>query len=101
MSLLGAGSSDLLGALRDAGVNLLWHPSLSEATGEEALRILRSCAGGETPLDILCVEGAALRGPGGTGRFHVLSGTGEPMTAWLTRLAARAGRVVAIGTCAA
>ncbi len=101
MSLLGSGSSDLLGTLRDAGVNLLWHPSLSEASGAEALDVLRACAAGETQLDLLCVEGAVLRGPEGTGRFHLLSGTGEPMMDWLERLAARAGRVLAMGTCAA
>jgi uptake hydrogenase small subunit len=100
-SLLCSGSGDLLGTLADAGLHLLWHPSLSEASGAEALSLLRACASGVTPLDILCVEGSVLRGPGGTGRFHVFSGTGEPMMAWIGRLAARAGRVVAVGTCTA
>ncbi len=101
MSLMCSGLHDLLGTLADAGLNVLWHPSLSEASGREALEILRACASGETPLDLLCVEGAAVRGPNGTGRFHVLSGTGKPMTAWLRRLAERARHVMAIGTCAA
>jgi ferredoxin hydrogenase small subunit len=101
MSLLCSGTDDLLGALADAGVELLWHPALSEASGDEAVRLLRACADGEVPLDVLCVEGAVLRGPAGTGRFHVLSGTGVPMMEWVRRLAARAGRVVAVGTCAA
>jgi NiFe hydrogenase small subunit HydA len=101
MSLLCSGVGDLLGTLADAGVNLLWHPSLSEASGPDALAILRACAQGETPVDVLCVEGAVLRGPNGTGRFHVLSGTGQPMMAWVRRLAERATRVVAVGTCAA
>jgi uptake hydrogenase small subunit len=101
MSLLCSEARDLLGTLADAGLNVLWHPALSEATGAEALAILEACADGETPLDVLCLEGAVLRGPGGTGRFHVLSGTGQPMMEWVRRLAARARRVVAIGTCAA
>jgi NiFe hydrogenase small subunit HydA len=101
MSLLCSGVTDLLGTLADAGLNVLWHPSLSEASGAEALELLRACAEGELPLDLLCVEGAVLRGPAGTGRFHVLSGTGQPMMHWVRRLAARAARVVAVGTCAA
>ncbi len=101
MSVLCSAVSDLPGTLRDAGLRLLWHPSLSEASGGEALEVLRSCAAGETPLDILCVEGAVLRGPKGTGRFHLLAGTGEPMMAWIARLADRAARVVAVGSCAA
>jgi ferredoxin hydrogenase small subunit len=101
MSLLCSGADDLLGTLADAGVDVLFHPALSEASGEEALRVLRACADGEVRLDVLCVEGAVLRGPAGTGRFHVLSGTGLPMMEWVRRLAARAGCVVAVGTCAA
>jgi uptake hydrogenase small subunit len=101
MSLLCSKQPDLLGTLADAGVDLLWHPSLSQESGAEVLEILRACADGRTPLDVLCLEGAILRGPAGTGRFHVLAGTGEPMMSWVRRLAARAGRVVAIGTCAA
>ena len=38
---------------------------------------------GEQALDILCVEGAILRGPGGSGRFQMLAGTGRPT--WLRR----------------
>ena len=101
MSLMCSGLHDLLGTLADAGLNLLWHPSFSEASDGEALGILRSCAAGETPLDILCIEGAAMRGPNGTGRFHMLSGTGQPMAVWMRWLAGRAGHVLAIGTCAA
>jgi NiFe hydrogenase small subunit HydA len=101
MSLLTSDAPDLLGTLARAGLDLLWHPALSEESGSDALALLAAVAAGEIPLDILCVEGAVLRGPGGSGRFHVLSGTGEPMMRWVERLAARAAHVVAIGTCAA
>jgi ferredoxin hydrogenase small subunit len=101
MSLLCADVRDLLGTLRDAGLHLLWHPSLSEQSGAEAIGVLRSCASGEIPLDVLCLEGAVLRGPAGTGRFHLLAGTGQPMCEWIGRLAQRARHVVAIGSCAA
>lgn len=100
ISLLNSDSQDLFGSLASAGLRLLWHPALSEESGEEAVAVLERCASGAERLDILCVEGALLRGPGGTGRFHMLAGTGLPMTEWVRRLAARARHTVAIGSCA-
>lgn len=81
MSLLCADSSDLLGSLADVGIRILWHPSLSEESGAEALELLAACAAGDLPVDLLCVEGALLRGPDGSGRFHRLGGSGRPMIA--------------------
>ena len=101
MSLLCHDAGDVVGVLRDGGVEVLWHPSLSEQSGAEALSLLRACADGEQALDVLCVEGALLRGPNGTGRFHMLAGSGRPMIDWVRDLAARARHVVAVGTCAA
>jgi len=101
MSLLCSEARDPLGQFRDAGIDLLWHPALSEPTAAEALELLEGCAAGRTPVDILCIEGAMLRGPHGSGRFHRVSGTGRPMTEWVARLAAQARHTLAIGTCAA
>lgn len=101
MSLLCHGAGDVTGTLRAGGIELLWHPSLSEQTGAEAVELLQACADGRRPLDILCVEGALLRGPDGSGRFHILAGTGRAMIDWVRRLAARARHVVAVGSCAA
>ena len=101
MSLLCHDAGDVTGTLRAGGIELLWHPSLSEQTGAEALEQLEACAEGRHALDILCIEGALLRGPAGSGRFHMLAGTGRPMIDWARRLAARAGHVVAVGSCAA
>jgi Ni,Fe-hydrogenase I small subunit len=53
------------------------------------------------PLHALCLEGAVLRGPEGSGRFHMLAGTQEPMLQWVERLSAVAHHVVAVGSCAA
>jgi len=101
MSLLCADTPDLPGALRAAGINLLWHPSLSLQSGTDVLTLLQDCIEGRQRLDVLCIEGAVLRGPHGTGRFHILAGTGLPMIDWVRRLAAVAGHVVAVGSCAA
>lgn len=100
MSLLCAENPGVFDLLRDAGLNMLWHPALSQETGGEVLRILSDIEAGVVPLDILCVEGSILTGPRGTGRYHMLSGTGRSMLDWVRSLAPLAGEVVAVGTCA-
>lgn len=101
-SLLGdTARRGVLERLAGGGLDLVAHPALSEASGEEALVQLRDIADGRLPVDILCIEGAMLRGPNGSGRFHMLSGSGEPMIAWVRRLAAQAQVVVAVGSCTA
>ncbi len=101
MSLLCADTPDFFGALAAADINLLWHPSLSIESGSAALRILEDCIAGKIRLDALCVEGSLLRGPQGSGRFHMLAGSGKPMIAWVRALADVAINTVAVGTCAA
>ena len=101
MSLLCAEDPNVLELFEDAGIDLLWHPAISEATGAEAREMLEAVLAGEVPLDILCVEGSIVTGPRGTGRFHMLSGTGRSMLDWCRQLAPLASDVVAVGTCAA
>lgn len=100
-SLLGAEPRPLFDELRDAGIEFVWHPAFSAESGDEALAILEDAAEGRRPFDVLCIEGAMLRGPGGSGRFHLLPGDGRPLTDWVQRLAARARWVFAIGSCSA
>ncbi|MBI2236900.1 MAG: HupU protein [Magnetospirillum sp.] len=101
MSALAAEDVGLVKTLARFGIRLLWHPSLSEESGAEALAILCDVASGRTALDCLCVEGAVMTGPNGSGRFQMLSGSGRPMKDWVTELAARARYVLAVGSCAA
>lgn len=101
MSLLCAENPGLLDTLSTFGIHILWHPAVSAETGAEARRILESAASGEVKLHALCVEGAVARGPNGSGGFHILSGTGRPMLAWVRELARVAEDVVAVGSCAA
>jgi Ni,Fe-hydrogenase I small subunit len=42
-----------------------------------------------------------LRGPNGSGKFHLMAGSGRPLTEWVARLARRARWVFAIGSCTA
>ena len=101
MSALGAEPAGLVDAFQRAGLQFIWHPSLSAEGGRAALRILEDCRSGARRLDVLCVEGAVLLGPGGSGRFHRMAGSDETMAAWIGGLAARAGTVMAVGSCAA
>lgn len=101
MSLLCHEASDLFALLGAAGIEVAWHPSLSEQSADEVLALLAAMESGEAALDLLCVEGSLLRGPGGSGGFHRMAGSGRPMVDVVAALAARARHVLAIGTCAA
>lgn len=101
MSLLCADTPHFADLLQSAGIQWLWHPSLSLESGAQVLTRLQDIVHGRLALDILCVEGAVLRGPHRTGRCHLLAGTDTPMMDWLERLAQRARHVVAAGSCAA
>ncbi len=101
MSWLNAESPDLITNLAAAGINLLWHPSLSEDCDSDFLGLLKSCISGQTELSILCLEGSVIQGPNGTGAFHKLAGTNRPMRDWLAELCQVAQHVVAVGNCAA
>lgn len=101
LSLLCAEGPDLITGLEAAGIDVLWHPSLSEETGEEFVEILNRILADEQHLDFLCLEGSAILGPNGSGRFHMMAGTGKPMMEWISELAEKAEHVVAVGSCAA
>ncbi|MCU7931871.1 MAG: HupU protein [Candidatus Thiodiazotropha sp. (ex Codakia rugifera)] len=101
LSLLCAEGPDMMTLFESAGINLLWHPSLSEASGSELIELLENIVSKKVRLDILCLEGSVVRGPNGSGLFHRLSGTGKPMRDWIEKLARLAKHVIAVGSCAA
>jgi ferredoxin hydrogenase small subunit len=100
LSWLGYEHGPLFQVLAEEGIELLWHPSVSEAGADEAKELIVACAEGRQPVDILCIEGALLRGPMGSGGFHRWGG-GQPMIDWVRQIAELARHVVAIGSCAA
>lgn len=101
MSLLNAESPDVMTRFKSTDINMLWHPSLSEASADEFIQTLNDIIDDKIPLHALCLEGSVMRGPNGTGRFHILAGTGKPMMSWLQALAEKAQYTLAIGSCAA
>ena len=98
MSLLGGARPDLPALLAGCNIELLWHPSLSNLAPGEHADLLASLLDGTTPLDVLVVEGAIVRGPAGTGLFDARAG--RPRKDLAAALAARARYVIAAGTCA-
>jgi len=101
MSLMCAESPDLLTRFARAGIQVVWHPALSEASGPEVMQLLESIEQEQTPLTFLCIEGALLCGPEGTGRFHLFGDTRTPFINWFRRLADKAEHIIAVGSCAA
>ncbi len=101
LSMLCSESPDLLTVFESAGINLLWHPSLSEHCGRDLHDLLGKIMDGEIKLDLLCLEGSVVQGPNGTGAFHRMSGDGRPMRDWIKDLARHANYLLAIGSCAA
>lgn len=99
-SLLCAEGPDVFDTLGGAGIEFLWYPTLSEATGGEVLRLLNAVESGDIALDVLAVDGSILTGPKGTGRFHMLSGTDRSMLDRVQALARRTQHVMAVGNCA-
>ncbi len=97
-SLFGSETPDVVELLELLEIEVLWHPSLSVASPVEHRRILQRIVDGELELDLLCVEGAIIRGPGGTGMFDTFHG--HPKKDLVSKLANRAGTVLAMGTCA-
>lgn len=101
MSVLNAESPDFLRRLEINNINLMWHPSLSDFGGRTLLSMLDDIASGKRRLDALCLEGAVMCGPDGTGRYHLLAGTDTSMMQWIRRLSEKAKYTIAIGSCAA
>ncbi|UFZ07649.1 HupU protein [Bradyrhizobium ontarionense] len=101
MSILESGASGWFDELRQSGIDLVWHPSVSEQTGDEVVDLLEAIRDGRERLDLLVLEGSVARGPGLTGRFNMLAGTNRSIYHWLLDLAPLADYVVAVGSCAA
>ncbi|MBL6933579.1 MAG: HupU protein [Rhodospirillales bacterium] len=102
LSLIGAEGPDFSSSLESSGIDILLHPTLSEESGSEVIAKLKALMDGEFALDILCLEGAVMAGPNGTGRFHMMTGFDDaPMMQIIAELATLSDYVVAVGSCAA
>ncbi len=98
MSLLNVDAPDLAEASRILDLDILWHPSLSNGSPKQYDALLEELCEGERELDVLCIEGSIIRGPGGTGMYDTYRSA--PKKNLVAALAKRARVVVAVGTCA-
>ena len=97
-SLFNAESPNVIELFNALDINLLWHPSISIGDRKDKLKLNEEIISGKQQLDVLCIEGSILRGPGGTGRFD--ESDGKPKKDLVAALAKRAEYILAIGTCA-
>jgi hydrogenase small subunit len=98
MSLLETTSPDLSDLFRSLDIEVVWHPTLSVTEPARHQEDLDDLLAGRKPLDFFCVEGAVIRGPGGTGLFDTTMG--RPKKDLVAGLARRARFILAVGTCA-
>jgi hydrogenase small subunit len=97
-SFFNAESPNVTELFTSLDVDLLWHPSISINSPNDLKSINEDLLSGALKLDVLCVEGSILRGPGGTGRYDEI--LGKPKKDLVASLANRARYILAIGTCA-
>ncbi|MGB0683809.1 MAG: HupU protein [Magnetovibrionaceae bacterium] len=100
LAALGTDDRGLEAVLAPFGIRFVYHPALNTESGPEALERLNHLLDGEIPIDALCIEGSAMTGPNGTGRFQWISGLNRSMASLIRDLAGRARYTVAVGTCA-
>lgn len=99
LAILSAEAPSLEQLFAQHSIELLWHPSLSHAPARRHRELIESTPAGKQPLDILCIEGSIVTAPRGTGLYD--SYRGRARMEIVRDLAAHAGVVVAVGTCAA
>jgi hydrogenase small subunit len=97
-SFFNAESPNVAELFSSVDIELLWHPSISVHNPNDQKAITADLLSGARELDVLCVEGSILRGPGGTGRYDEIHG--KPKKDLVASLANRAKYILAIGTCA-
>jgi NiFe hydrogenase small subunit HydA len=97
-SLFNAETPDIVELTQNLNIEILWHPSISNKSIADQEEMIERLLAGEQALDILCVEGSIIRGPGGTGMYD--EAYGQPKKDLVTSLAKRAEYVISIGTCA-
>ena len=55
-------------------IDILWHPSISVKSGADQQKLVFDVLSGNQHLDFLCIEGAIIRGPKGTGLYDLING---------------------------
>jgi len=98
MALLNLESPNILQFLSHLDIQVLWHPSFSIGNQSHYLQLVESIISGDQTLDILCIEGAIIRGPGGSGMYDTFDR--KPKKDLIASLAKKTKTVITVGTCA-
>lgn len=97
-SFLNADEPTVIDLVRDFGINILYHHSISMEFGDQVHHLLEQVLNDKIPLDIFVFEGTVIQGPNGTGRYDIFHD--RPKKDWIWELAHKANFVVALGDCA-
>jgi NiFe hydrogenase small subunit HydA len=97
-SFFNADSPNVVELFDSFHIELLWHPTISINSRRDPIKLNQDLLSGEQDLDVLCIEGSILRGPGGTGKFDEVYG--KPKKDLVAALAQKARYILALGTCA-
>ncbi len=97
-SLFNSESPDINEFFTLTGIELLWHPGISGTNMKDQEALNERLLSGDCKLDILCIEGSVIRGPGGTGMYD--EAYGKPKKDLVAALAKKARYILAVGTCA-
>jgi len=97
MSLLNY-ENNLFDFFEHLGINVLWHPSLSNISAKAHDKLIEKILNDKTKLNILCVEGNIVLGPNSTGMFDTFRS--KPKKDLFKDLANKADYIIAVGTCA-
>lgn len=98
MSILNYETNNLYDFFTNIGIEILWHPSLSNLSHKKHLSMLEDIKSDKKELDILCIEGNVVLGPENSGMFDTFCS--KPKKDLILELASKANFVVAVGTCA-
>ena len=97
MSLLNC-ECNLFDFLEKIGIEVLYHPSLSNISYKKHLELIDDILNDRVSLDIFCLEGNVVLGPKKTGMFDTF--LGKPKKDLIEKLSKKANYVIAVGTCA-
>jgi len=95
MSIINATEPDFFTFLEQNNINLVYHPTIHPAFGEDAQKIFNSCLSGETPVQIFIFEGAVPMKEGYGDYFKL-----QDVKNMVKNFANQAMLTVAIGACA-
>jgi len=97
-SLFNGESPNIIEFISSFDIEILWHPSISANSLKNYEIISKDLISGARELDVLCIEGSIIRGPGGTGKYDEIHG--QPKKDLVASLAKQAKYILAVGTCA-